>query len=85
MAPDVPNFWYTKIEFTHALTRDSTILEDIYTQALKKTNNDIDMIALYASYLARIGDREKARHYWQKAIEKNPTQRAVYEEEIRNL
>ncbi len=85
-APDVPNFWQTKIQLARELYKENPAkIERVYTDGLSKTKEDIDMITLYASYLAEMGRKDDAIKYWQMAIEKNPSAQSVYESEIKNL
>lgn len=85
-APDVPNFWQTKIKLAQELYKeDVRKLNAIYLEGIDATKDDIDLITLYATYLAQAGQKKEAITYWQKAIEKNPEARSVYEAEIKNL
>lgn len=85
-APDVPNFWQTKIQISRELYKGNLKkIEDVYLDGLRKTKEDIDLLTLYASYLAEIGKKEESIRYWQKAIEKNPGAQSIYESEIKNL
>jgi tetratricopeptide (TPR) repeat protein len=85
-APDVPNFWQTKIQLSRELYKGNLrVIEWVYTDGIRKTNEDIDLLTLYASYLAEMGRKQESIQYWQKAIEKNPSARDMYEMEIKNL
>jgi len=85
-APDVPNFWQTKIKLAQELYKESPKkVSQVYLDGIKATQEDVDIITLYASHLAQIGQKWEAIKYWQKAIEKNPDAKNVYEAEIKNL
>jgi tetratricopeptide (TPR) repeat protein len=85
-APDVTNFWRTKISFVSTLYPDKkSKIEWTYKDGIKATNKDIDLVTLYASYLGANGRKNEAIQYWQMAIEKNPTAKTVYESEIANI
>ncbi len=72
-APDVPNFWQTKIQLSQELYKgNANLINDVYLEGLKSTKEDIDLITLYATYLASVGRKTEAITYWQKALEKNP-------------
>lgn len=85
-APDIPNFWQTKIKLAQEIYKDDAKkLNAIYLEGIDATKWDIDLLTLYATYLAQTGQKTEAVVYWQKAIEKNPDARSVYEVEIKNL
>lgn len=86
VAPDVPNFWQTKISMTRTLyPNKQSKIESVYKEGINRTNSDIDLITLYATYLGGMGRKDEAIRYWQMAIEKNPDAKSVYESEIANL
>jgi tetratricopeptide (TPR) repeat protein len=85
-APDVTNFWQTKIKLAQELYKETPKeLNQVYLDGIKATKEDIDLLTLYASYLTQIGQKQEAIRYWEKAIEKNPSARDVYQSEIKNL
>lgn len=85
-APDVPNFWQTKIKLAQELYKESPKkLNQAYLDGIKATKEDVDLLTLYATHLAQIGQKSEAIEYWQKAIQKNPDAKNVYEAEIKNL
>ncbi len=57
-------------------------LNNLYEQALKETNNNIDVILLYARYSADRGQKDKAIELYRKAIELDPEYRPDYEQQI---
>lgn len=81
--PKIPNFWRTKIDIAKVLYRnDTSKIEALYIEAIQKTDNDIDMITSYASYLGQIGKTADAVVYWKKAIEISPDHKDLYQKEI---
>ena len=86
VAPDVTNFWRTKISIISTLYPDKkSKIESAYKDGIKATKSDVDLLTLYASYLGSTGRKQEAIRYWQMAIEKNPTAKSVYESEIASL
>ena len=82
-APEVPNFWQTKIQIAQELYKnDADRLEEVYLDGLTQTKEDIDLLTLYATYLANAGRREESILYWKKAITKNPTASSAYQAAI---
>ncbi|MCB9807162.1 hypothetical protein H6768_04740 [Candidatus Peribacteria bacterium] len=85
-APDVPNFWQTKIALTNALfANNPTKIESVYREGIRATKDDVDLLTLYASYLGSHGRPAEAIQYWRQAADKNPKAKDVYESEIEAL
>jgi tetratricopeptide (TPR) repeat protein len=61
---------------------DNDKISSLYSEALNKTGNHIDIVTAYALWLGETGNLQASKEYWQKAIELNPTGRPVYEAEI---
>ncbi|TXG78964.1 hypothetical protein E6Q11_00040 [Candidatus Dojkabacteria bacterium] len=84
LMPLETNLWRTKIDIQRAIVGPAQLatIEDTYKNALQATKNDINMITLYASYLAELGRHEEAITYWQIAQKTHPANFAVYQAEI---
>ena len=83
LRPDSTEYWRRYIQFEQGVMhRNSNDLNQLYLDALKKTDNSVDIITVYAQYLESIGDLASARQYWQKAIIANPTGKSTYQKEI---
>jgi tetratricopeptide (TPR) repeat protein len=81
--PKETNFWYLKFDLAkEASKNDAKVMDPIYLEAITKTNNDIDMVTAYASFLGTIGKKSEAIKQWQKAIELNPSRKEMYQAEI---
>jgi hypothetical protein len=59
--------------------------DDLYKQALEKTSNNADILALYAGYLEKRNDLLGAVTQWKKAIEMNQANAAIYQAEITRI
>jgi tetratricopeptide (TPR) repeat protein len=64
---------------------DFNTINDLYVQALDKTGMYHDILVAYALYLEENGKYDLAINYWEKAIEKNPSKKSEYQENIRKL
>lgn len=84
LMPLETNLWRTKIDIQRAIVGPAQLatIEDTYKNALQATKSDINMITLYAAYLAELGRHEEAITYWQIAQKTFPTNFAVYQAEI---
>lgn len=84
LMPLETNLWRTKIDIQRAIVGPAQLatIEDTYKNALQATKNDINMITLYATYLAELGRHEEAITYWQIAQKTYPANFAVYQAEI---
>lgn len=81
--PTETHFWFLKIDLLRASTKDNfEAMKPVYLEAIAKTNNSIDLVTAYASFLGQIGRKQDAITYWEKAIEINPAMKATYEKEI---
>lgn len=84
LMPLETNLWRTKIDIQRAIVGPAQLatIEDTYKNALQATKSDINMITLYAAYLAELGRHEEAITYWQIAQKTYPANFAVYQAEI---
>ena len=83
IASNIPNYWRSKIELASDLhAGDNKYLDDLYNDALKSTGEHIDIVTLYAQFLGKSGQKEKAIKYWGKAIALYPEEKALYQQEI---
>jgi tetratricopeptide (TPR) repeat protein len=60
-------------------------MDDLYTQALKSTGDNIDIVTVYAQFLWKIWKKEEAIKYWNKAIESYPEGKELYQAQIEQL
>ncbi|MEK7219393.1 MAG: tetratricopeptide repeat protein [Patescibacteria group bacterium] len=65
---------YTKLYevYFYGLKRDAEQMKTFFQDALKNTNNDINMVKLYTLYLEEIKDFESALTIWQSLLEFEP-------------
>lgn len=76
--------WYFDLAADHlGYTPDQ--LKTLYKQALDKSSNNVDILALYAGYLEKTNDLLGAVNAWKQAIEKNPAGQAQYQAEITRI
>lgn len=78
-----PEYFLSQIEFTEGKSNDE--LKSMYEQALKKTDESIEVVVSYARFLESIGDKPGAILYWTKAGEVNNSNKAKYDAEITRL
>ncbi|MBX4191379.1 MAG: hypothetical protein KW804_01100 [Candidatus Doudnabacteria bacterium] len=57
-------------------------LDQLYIEALRATDSNVDIITVYAEYLERVGNLPKAIEYWKQAITLNSKNKALYQAEI---
>ncbi len=83
IAPNIANYWRSKIELASDVhAGDNEYLNDLYNQALKSTGEHIDIATVYAQFLGKLGQNDKAIQYWEKAIAIFPEEKALYQKEI---
>jgi tetratricopeptide (TPR) repeat protein len=77
------NDWVSFIE----LSKDvgDKPLTDLYNEALSKTHNNVNVVIAYAKALEDIGNLDGAVAQWQKALQLNPADKAVYDAQIKRL
>ena len=65
---------YTKLYdlYYHGLKRYPHEMEAFFRDAMKDTDNDINIVKLYASYLEEINDPESALPIWQSLLQVEP-------------
>ncbi len=86
LAPDKPDTWRKYIAFKQQqLDASNKEIGVLYQEALLKTNNNIDIVVLYARFLGQTGDYAKAINFWQMAISINSNMKDIYNQEIRSL
>lgn len=77
---------YTKLYdlYFHGLKRYPHQMNAFFTDAMKNTNNDINIVKLYASYLEEINDPESALPIWQSLLQVEPDN-SLYKAKIEAL
>jgi tetratricopeptide (TPR) repeat protein len=82
-APTNPDLWkrYALLEKEHLNASNDTI-SSLYSEAVVKTNSNIDIITTYADWLSKSGNLQASKEYWQKAIEINPKLKKTYQAQI---
>lgn len=60
-------------------------IQEIYSEALIKTNSSVDIITVYAQFLEEKGDLQGAIEQWKKAIAAYPQSEALYQGEVARL
>lgn len=85
--PGAPQYWRWYIDLEREQFAATNLqLETIFIEALQKTGESVDMIALYAVFLEKQkSNLAEAVVQWKKAIDKNPAQKSEYEAEILRL
>jgi tetratricopeptide (TPR) repeat protein len=83
MDDETPENWIKYFEIFDDL--DPAMKDAKYTEALKKTNNNIELVKIYAKYLESQGNKEKAIIYWEVARNVDPANASTYEAEIQRL
>ncbi|MBX4204973.1 MAG: tetratricopeptide repeat protein [Candidatus Doudnabacteria bacterium] len=78
-----PQYWknYAQLEIQY-LHASNDIISALYSEAVVKTNNNIDIITTYADWLEKAGNLQGSKEYWQKAIVINPAGKKIYQAEI---
>lgn len=80
------DFWYQKIDIVKSQSNNTASqTEQVYVDALKATNNNVNIVTAYASWLGGIGRREDSIKQWERSIELYPTNKAIYQGEIDRL
>ncbi len=83
LSPTLPDLWNTKIDFLRVLHKNNLKnLDSTYRNALKKTNNSIDIVSGYAHYLEQMGKKSESIEYYKKATEMNPQGKYEYQDAI---
>mgnify|MGYP001567434996 CR=1 FL=1 len=77
---------YTKLYdlYYHGLRRYPHQMNAFFEDAMRDTNNDINIVKLYASYLEEINDPESALPIWQSLLQVEPDN-ASYKAKIKAL
>ena len=82
-SPNNPDLWrkYIQLE-TEKFNPSNDSLNNLYLEALSKTNDSVNIITVYAQFLEKVGEVTKSIEYWQKAIDANPASKKLYQTEI---
>lgn len=79
-------YWRKYIEFRKSkLIASPEELNEIYLEALSKTESHISIVVIYARFLEEQGNKQGALDYWRKAKEIDPENSSTYEAEITRL
>lgn len=82
-APETIELWRTKIDMLSEIhKKDLAFVDSTYQKAIDSTENSIDLVTMYATYLGRQGRKEEAIQYWTKAQQIFPKQAGAYQGEI---
>lgn len=86
LKPENAELWrqYIQIEKEKFSASDEKI-EEIFSDAIKKTNSSVDIITVYAQFLESKGDLMGAIEQWKKAIAGFPANKDLYQEEINRM
>lgn len=79
------NYWRWKIDLEKESGKTGGELENIYKDAIKKTNNDINIVTYYAVFLENEKRYVEAITKWEEAIKIEPSLKATYQAEIDRL
>ncbi len=83
LTPTLPDLWNTKIDFLRVLYKNNLkYLEPTYRDALKKTQDNIDIVGGYAHYLEQMGKKTESIKYYKKAIDMNLQGKYEYQDAI---
>lgn len=76
-------YWKIYIDASQDLPAEE--LDKLYTEAVAKTNNELEIVKSYARFLEKTGNKEKAIGYWETARNINPDGIVEYDAEIARL
>ena len=79
------NYWRWKIDLEKESGISEQKLEEIFKEALEKTDNNLNIVVIYAQFLSEIGKNDEAIKNWEKAIELYPENGFIYQAEIDRL
>lgn len=81
-----PDSWIRYIQLEQEKFNSSPDhIKSIFSEALSKTREHIDIAKFYAAFLEEIGDDENAKQYWLKVIDMDPDNKSMYQQEIDRL
>lgn len=84
--PASPQYWRWKIDLEKDhFSPTPKMIEDLYTEALAKTNNSAEILSLEARYFETIQRYTDAMDIWKHLKEVNPSESTVYDQEIKTL
>jgi Tfp pilus assembly protein PilF len=79
----IPEYWISYFEIYQDL--DPVAKDAKFIEALKISNNNIELVKMYAKFLESQGNKEKAIIYWEVARNVDPANASTYEAEIQRL
>lgn len=84
--PSNPQYWRSLVQVSQDnLHKGQDEMEAIFKEALDKTNQNPDILVLYARFQESKNDLEGAVDSLKKAIERNPNNTAEYQTEIQEI
>lgn len=84
--PGNPQYWRWKIELAEGpLAYAKEEQAKVIDEALQKTNRAADILVLNARFLIGQDKRQQAKAALEEAMEKNPSGKALYQQEIERL
>lgn len=84
--PASAQYWRWRIDIERdRFNPSATTIEDLFAQALAKTNDNIEILALEARYFESANKVPAAIEVWKHLKEVNPSAAATYDQEITTL
>jgi tetratricopeptide (TPR) repeat protein len=84
--PANPQYWRSLVEISQdGLHKTQDDMEKIFKDALNQTNENPDVLVLYAKFQESKNDLQGAVDSLKKAIDKNPNNRTEYQTEIQKI
>jgi tetratricopeptide (TPR) repeat protein len=83
--PNNPDIWLRYIELSQTGGSTKQEISDLFSQALEKTGNAIDILTRDAEFQEQNGNIAQAIVLWKEAAKKYPDNASVYEQEIHRL
>lgn len=86
LQPEKADSWRQYIQFEkERFGATNEKLEEIFLEAMAKTNSSVDIITVYAQFLEEKGDLRGAIEQWKKAIAAFSQNKDLYQQEISRL
>lgn len=86
LQPEKADSWRQYIQFEkERFGATNEKLEEIFLEAMAKTNSSVDIITVYAQFLEEKGDLQGAIEQWEKAIAAFSQNKDLYQQEISRL
>lgn len=83
LRPENADSWRQYVQFEkERFGATNEKLEEIFLEAMTKTNSSVDIITVYAQFLEEKGDLQSAIEEWEKAIVAFPQNKNLYQQEI---